>query len=178
VAHPGLVGGVRRPCALQSAAPAGWRPRAAPASLPRPSPTWRFSHFQPGGASAVSIEQISPKFLARDIYTPGGWGGVGPPHAPFRRCARCVHCCSGERTVRWPRRTRHARKVSGPLLRCVSASLSDLAWCSWCPRFLTIHRQPPSAARTTGARGATAPVRVTSSRARHAPMASTRTTPG
>ncbi len=33
-AHPGLPGGVGRPCAARSAALAGWKPRAAPASPP------------------------------------------------------------------------------------------------------------------------------------------------
>ena len=37
MAHPGLPGGVARPCALRSAAVAGWGPRAAPASLPEPA---------------------------------------------------------------------------------------------------------------------------------------------
>ncbi len=37
MAHSGLLGGVARPCAVQSAALAGWEPRAAPASPPLPA---------------------------------------------------------------------------------------------------------------------------------------------
>ena len=50
MAHPGLLGGMTRPCAARSAAPAGWGLRVAPASPLQPVVNMTvLSSFQPNG---------------------------------------------------------------------------------------------------------------------------------
>jgi hypothetical protein len=73
MAHPGLLGGMTRPCAVRGAALVGWTPRAAPASPPEAALTMAVLALSTTPGGGLSMANAGARSPGPDFgATPGG----------------------------------------------------------------------------------------------------------